>query len=127
MRKLILLLFICLIPLPAPALDLTVGDLTRCADWLHERDKVRAWAHSGGEMPTGSHVPGAWLIGFLQGYEWGCLQDKAPTNGLDTGAVFERVGNICKSKPQLALSLAVRELIKQLDPHHSEVCPNLLR
>jgi hypothetical protein len=130
MRKLILLLFICLIPLPALALDITVGDVTTCADWLHERDKLRSWVHSGGQMPTGTQLPGALLIGFLRGYDRGWLQDKSLTDGLDTGAVFERVDNICKSKPrpnETNLELAALELVKQLDPLHSEVCQSGLR
>ena len=81
-------------------------------------------------MPTGTQVPGAWLIGFLRGYDWGCLPDKSLTDGLDTGAVFERVDNICKSKPrpnETNLELAALELVKQLDPLHSEVCQRGLR
>jgi hypothetical protein len=48
-------------------------------------------------MPTWHVAQGAWLIGFLEGYEWACPADKPLASGLDTEAVFERVDRICRS------------------------------
>jgi hypothetical protein len=127
MRFMILLLA-CLISWPAIALDLTVGETTNCTSWLQERDKLRSFihSHSGGEIPKGTFVPGAWLIGFLEGYDLACPKAKPLAAGLDMEAVFERVDHICRSaKPDDTplLSVAI-ELIKQLDPQHSDVCVN---
>ncbi|HWX83357.1 MAG TPA: hypothetical protein VNZ48_07135 [Xanthobacteraceae bacterium] len=127
MRFLILLLA-CLTSWPAIALDLTVGETTNCTSWLHERDKLQSFihSHSGGEIPKGTFVPGAWLIGFLEGYDTACPKAKPLAAGLDTDAVFERVDRICRSTKtdDTPLLLAAMELVKQLDPQHSDVCTN---
>lgn len=123
MRTLLLIL-ICSISWPAVALDLTVGTLTTCTTWLQERDKLKSWTHTGGEMPTGTYTPGAWLIGFLEGYDWACPKDKPRASGLNSEAVFERIDRICRSsRPgETPLLLAALDLVKELDPQHSEVC-----
>ena len=76
MRKLILLVFICLTSTrPAFALDATVGTVVTCTDWLEERDKTKAWIHGhprGEEMPRRGNIASTWLIGFLEGYSFGC-------------------------------------------------------
>ena len=68
-------------------------------------------------MPTDDVVPSAWLIGFLEGYNWGCMQEDIAA-GLDTKAVLERVDRICRSAPQIYLWDAVRKLIEQLRPEN---------
>jgi hypothetical protein len=127
MRFLILLLA-CLILSPAIALDLTVGETTTCTSWLQERDKLQSFihGHSGGEIPRGTFVPGAWLIGFLAGYHTACPKVKSLASGLDMDAVFDRVDRICRSAKtgDIPLLLVATELVKQLDPQHSDVCTN---
>jgi hypothetical protein len=119
------LVFICLLSSPAFALDQTYGNEWRCTDWLEARDKVNNWIHGtsrhppGEKIPTDDVVPSAWLIGFLEGYNWGCMQGDIAA-GLDTKAVFERVDRICRSTQQIYLWDAVRKLIKQLRPESVE-------
>jgi hypothetical protein len=114
---------------PALALDQTIGDLKTCADWLQERSELKSWIKQPGHkspMPMGTHITGAWLIGYLQGYDKGCVHDEPVTKGLDTDALFERLDRICRSsKPRpedYFLFLAADELIKQLDPDHADIC-----
>jgi hypothetical protein len=116
-----------LLSYPTLALDATVGDNTTCAKWLRDRGELSAWVkgHAANTpMPTSTHVEGAWLIGFLQGYSWGCLKDKPLADGLDTGAVFERLDRICKARPDGPLSIVALDLVKELDPQHSDICLN---
>jgi hypothetical protein len=122
--RFLLLIFISLISWPALALDMTVGDATTCASWLQQREKLRAWTHTGGEMPTGTQIPETWLIGFLEGYSWACLKDEPLTAGLDSEAIFERADRICRSTRtgDTPLLLVAFDLVKELDPQHSEVC-----
>ena len=104
---------------------LPVGVCFSPAAWLQERGKMKAWVKRGGEMPRGESVWGLWLLGYLEGYDWGCSQDKPTATGLDTEAVFERIDGICRShaKPDAyPLLLAPQDLIKQLDPKHLGVC-----
>jgi hypothetical protein len=112
---------------PAVALDLTVG-ATTCTYWLQERDKLQSFihGHSGVAIPTGTNVPGAWLIGVLEGYDLACRKAKPLASGLDTDAIFERVDGICRSEKSgdITLLLVAWDLVKQLDPHHSDVCVN---
>jgi hypothetical protein len=120
MRSLMLLLA-CLISWPAAALDVTVG-ATDCATWLQERAKEQSF-HGGGELPTGTYLPSTWIIGFLEGYDWACPRAKPRTDGLDMGAVFERVDRICRAKTGgTPLLLVALDLVKELDPQHSGVC-----
>jgi hypothetical protein len=124
MRAFLLILF-CLIARPALALDSSVGELTTCSSWLQERDKLATFihSHSGADIPRGTFVPGAWLIGFIEGYGWACPKEKPLAAGLDSDAVYERVDSICRTKSgDTPLLLAAMELVKQLDPQHSEVC-----
>ena len=116
------LVFICLLSRPALALDQTYGNEWRCTDWLEARDKLNNWIHAprhpaGEKMPTDDVVPSAWLIGFLEGYNWGCMHEDIAA-GLDTKAVLERVDRICRSARQIALWDAVRKLIEQLRPEN---------
>ena len=69
-------------------------------------------------------MPGVWLLGFLQGRDWSCLNRPPVASGLDTGAVFERIDNTCRSSPgETPLSLAVQDLIEEkLDPLHAVGC-----
>ena len=118
---------ISLISWSALALDVTVGDLTTCTKWLEERAKEKSWLQSPGpkkgEMPTGTYLPSVWILGFLQGRDWSCLNRPRVASGLDTGAVFERIDNICRSSPEGAnLHLAVEDLIEELDPLHAVGC-----
>ena len=122
-------IFISLISWSALALDVTVGDMTSCTKWLQERAEEKSWFQSSpavrkGEMPTGTYMPGAWLLGFLAGHDWSCLsKPKGVASGLDTEAVFERVDNICRSSPgETPLLLAVRDLVEELDPQHAVGC-----
>jgi hypothetical protein len=125
MRALVLILF-CLIARPALALDMTAGDMMTCSSWLQERDKLQTFihGHTGGELPMGTYVPSAWLIGFIEGYDWGCVKDKPLAAGLDSEAVFERVDRLCRSEKSrdITLRLIAWDLVKQLDPQHSDVC-----
>jgi len=74
-------------------------------------------------MPTGTRIPSAWLIGFLEGYDWGCGEKKRLTDGFDLHAIFERVDRICKSRAgETPFFMVALDLIKELDPEHSEVC-----
>jgi hypothetical protein len=116
---------------PALALDLTVGQLTTCAVWLQERSELKSWIKrpdpnkSYGPMPTGTQITGTWVIGYIEGYDKGCLHDEPITKGPDTEALFVRLDGICRSKTQpehYPLSLAADALIKQLDPDHDDVC-----
>jgi hypothetical protein len=117
---------VCLISWPALAFDLTIGDTVDCTRWLQERDKVKSFIHGGSrghEMPRGHYVPEMWLIGFIEGYSWACLKDKPLGSGLDQEAVFERADGICKSKEgNYPLHGVAVDLVKQLDPQHSEFC-----
>ena len=75
------LVFICLLSSPAFALDQTYGNEWRCTDWLEARDKVNNWIHGtsrhapGEKIPTDDVVPSAWLIGFLEGYNWDACKE----------------------------------------------------
>jgi hypothetical protein len=64
------------------------------------------------------------LIGFLEGYDFACpASAKARTSGLDSEGLFERVDAICRSSPATTPLLIVAiDLIKQLDPQHSDIC-----
>jgi hypothetical protein len=122
-QKLTLIFILCLIQWPALALDLTLGSLTTCSSWLQDRDKLKSYLRTGGEIPTGAQLQGTWLIGFLEGYSWGCLADRTITTGLDTEGVFERADRICRSAPGAKpLLLVALDLVKELDPLHSDVC-----
>jgi hypothetical protein len=120
----LILLLACLTSWPAAALDVTVGDMTNCATWLQERAKQQSF-HGGGELPRGTYLPGAWIIGFLEGYSWGCFKEKPLATGLDSVGVFERVDRICRSKTgDTPLLIVALDLVKELDPRHSDVCVN---
>jgi hypothetical protein len=75
-------------------------------------------------MPMGIAVSGAWLIGFFEGYDAACPKDRPLASGLDSEALFERVDRICtSSRPgDTPLLLVAFDLVKELDPEHSEVC-----
>jgi hypothetical protein len=124
LRALTLVIFVCLIAWPANALDYTAGDATNCATWLQERSKLDSYIHHGGQMPTGTQIPGGWLIGFLEGWSWACVHCKPLTDGLDSRAVFERVDKICKAKTGATpLRLVAADLITELDPGTGGLCP----
>jgi hypothetical protein len=116
---------VCLISWPALAFDLTTGAM-RCTTWLQERGKLQSWINPHTqhvEMPSGSLIGGAYLIGFIEGYDWACPVKKARGSGLDTEAVLVRADQLCKSKGgETPLLLVALELVKQLDPQHNEVC-----
>jgi len=116
------LVFICLLSWPAFALDVTMGDTWTCAKWLEARDELKNWRrHPSNEIPRDTYVPSAWLIGFLEGYDRGCLTTSAV--GLDTEGVFERVDSFCRSaKPDTPLHLAASNLIEQLHPETGGAC-----
>jgi hypothetical protein len=115
------LVLICWLSSPAFALDETYGSEWRCTDWLEARDRLTNWIktprHPPGEekVPTDTHIPRAWIIGFVEGYRWGCMiTDIAP--GLDTNGVLERVDRICRAGQPTDQSLlnAVLTLTKHL-------------
>src|SRR5262249_30005825 len=127
MRVVLVSIFISLISWSALALDLTVGQLTTCTNWLEERAKEKSWFEANvavrkGEMPKGTYLPGAWLLGFLAGHDWACGIPKGVASGLDTDAVFQRVDNICRSSPDANLELGALELLEELDPQHAVGC-----
>jgi hypothetical protein len=78
-------------------------------------------------MPRGIQAPGAWLIGFLEGYDAACPKDKPLAAGLDSEAVFERVDRICSSSRtgDTPLLLVAFDLVKELDPQHTDSLPAL--
>jgi hypothetical protein len=116
---------VCLISWPALAFDATTGTMS-CTTWLQERSKLQSWINPHthhGEMPSGSAIGGAYLIGFIEGYDFACPVKKPRGSGLDTEAVFERADELCKSRGgETPLLLVALELVKQLDPQHNEVC-----
>jgi hypothetical protein len=63
---------------------------------------------------------------FLEGYDAACPKEKALAAGLDSEAVFERVDRICSSSRtgDTPLLLVANDLVKELDPQHSDVCPH---
>jgi hypothetical protein len=71
-------------------------------------------------MPRRANIAGAWLIGFLDGYDWGCLNSPGIAAGLDTGAVFERMDRICRAaaEPKQSLFSPTVALIEQLRPEY---------
>ena len=121
-------IIVCLISWPALALDPTTGTMT-CTTWLEARGKLNSWLQSHdvphGKMPT-DHVAGdAYLIGFIEGYDFACPLKKPRGSGLDTEAVFERANEICMSKGgHTPLLLIALDLVKRLDPQHNDVCPH---
>ena len=120
--KALAVIAVFLVSWPALALDVTIGDLTDCTTWLEERDKLETWVHShshppGDRMPWGAHMAGSWLIGFLQGYDYGCLTDKRSADGLDSEAGFKRLDRICRSAEKgTNLHMAAEKLIHLLHP-----------
>jgi hypothetical protein len=109
----------CSLALPAYALDATIGDIMTCKTWLQERAKEKAWftGHNSGEpMPTGTLAPSAWVLGYLQGLSSACPKQKPLADGLDSGAVFSRIDQFCKSHggQETTLHLAVIDLVVEL-------------
>ena len=94
-------IIVCLISWPALAFDATTGTMS-CATWHQERDKLKAWTQSHDvphpAMPSGSHIGGAYLIGFIEGYDFACPAIKSRGSGLDMEAVLERADDICKTR-----------------------------
>jgi hypothetical protein len=125
MRALTFILVMCLLS-PAHAFDATTG-ATTCATWLKARDKLKSWVRSHavphGDMPSDHLAGSGYLVGFIEGYDFACPLKKPRGSGLDTEAVFERAEEICKSKNgETPLVLVALDLVKQLDPQHSDVC-----
>jgi len=119
-------IFVGLISWPAFAFDATEGDMS-CTSWLQSRAKLESWAQSKdvphGKMPTDHLAGSGYLIGFIEGYDWTCPLKRPRGSGIDTDAVFERADDICKSRDvETPLLMLAIELVKQLDPQHSEFC-----
>ncbi len=90
----------------AHALDASIGLTTTCANWLQDRADLET-------RPTAADLPSAWVIGFLQGYDWGC--NAAKPLALDVTVVLERVDRICRSRAVgTSLMLVAQDLIEQL-------------
>jgi hypothetical protein len=126
MRTLAFIIIVCLISWPAQAFDATTGAMT-CTTWLQARGKLKSWLQSHdvprGQMPTDHNAGSGYLVGFIEGYDFACPLKKPRGSGLDTGAVFDRADDICKLKGgDTPLLLVALDLVKQLDPQHSDVC-----
>jgi hypothetical protein len=113
LRTLLSVILVSLLSWPAFALDITPGAID-CETWLQERHDPHTWAAS---------PRGAWLIGFIEGYNFGCPNGgHLLATGLDSEGVYERVDRICSATRTRPLLLAALDLVKELDPQHSDVC-----